>query len=184
MVRRPMRPFLRAHFVCSIIILLGVDIVLFFRCMVALLIPVGSSSERIRWGLVAHTVAMFSFVTIYTVTTLDTQSISYVDNRQFPGADGWSAGSLGYQFFIYSKAITVVPSTMFALNQWLADGLLVSYVFDPTVQVSYVVSLLQLYRCYVIYSMNFWVVAFPCLMYLASVGTCSSPPQVDFENLL
>ena len=29
----------------------------------------------------------------------------------------------------------------------------------------------QLYRCYVIYSKNFWVIAFPCLMYLASLGT-------------
>lgn len=34
----------------------------------------------------------------------------------------------------------------------------------------------QLYRCYIIYSMNYWVIAFPCLMYLASIGVCLRPP--------
>ena len=28
----------------------------------------------------------------------------------------------------------------------------------------------QLYRCYVIYSMNLWVIAFPCIMYMCSLG--------------
>ena len=32
--------------------------------------------------------------------------------------------------------------------------------------------LLKLYRCHVIYAMNYWIIAFPCLMYLASVGMC------------
>jgi hypothetical protein len=104
--------------------------------MVALLGTVDQPRGKIRWGLVAHSVAMFSFATIYTATTLDTQSISYVENREFPGADGWSPGSLGYQFFIYWKAITVVPSVMFAFNQWLADGLLVSSAFDSVVLAS------------------------------------------------
>jgi len=40
---------------------------------------------------------------------------------------------------------------MFLLNNWMADGLL-------------------LYRCYVIYAMNIWVIAFPCVVFLASVS--------------
>lgn len=69
---------------------------------------------------------MFSFVTIYTATGLDLQSISYIDNRDFPGIDGvLSPGPLGYQFLIYSNAINVVPTLMFQFNNWLADGLLV-----------------------------------------------------------
>ena len=36
--------------------------------------------------------------------------------------------------------------------------------------------LLQLYRCHAICGMNYWVIALPCLLYLASVGTSSSPP--------
>ena len=104
--------------------------------MSALLNPVKGPREKTRWGLVAHTAAMFSFVTVYIATTLHTQSISYIDNREFPGADRWSPGPLGYQFYIYSKPITVVPSLMFTLNQWLADGLLVSSVLSSTVQLA------------------------------------------------
>jgi len=48
-------------------------------------------------------------------------------------------------------AISIIPSAMFYLNTFLADGFL-------------------LYRCYVIYSMNYWVMAIPCMMYLASLG--------------
>jgi len=104
-------------------------------------------------GLVAHTVAMFSFATVYTATGLDLQSISYIDNRDFPGIEGvLSPGPLGYEFLIYSNAINVVPTLMFQFNNWLADGLL-------------------LYRCFVIYAMNYWAIAFPCLMYLASIAT-------------
>ena len=36
----------------------------------------------------------------------------------------------------------------------------------------------QLHRCYVFYSMNRWVIAFPFLMYLGSVGTCLSSIQI------
>ena len=39
--------------------------------------------------------------------------------------------------------------------------------------------LIQLYRCYVIYAMNYWVITFPFLMYLASVSTCLRLPQAD-----
>lgn len=81
---------------------------------------------------------------------LNLQSISFIDNREFPGWDGGlPPGPFGYEQLIYNKAISFVPHIMFMLNTWLADGLL-------------------LYRCYIIYSMNYWVIAFPCLMYLAS----------------
>jgi hypothetical protein len=32
--------------------------------------------------------------------------------------------------------------------------------------------MLQLYRCYIIYSKSRWAIAIPCSMYLASMGTC------------
>ena len=35
----------------------------------------------------------------------------------------------------------------------------------------------QLYRCYVIYGMNYWAVAIPFVIYLASWGMCSNSPQ-------
>lgn len=129
----------------------GIVIVLFFQCMGALL---GNSSTRKgeKWGLVAHVVATFFFATIYTAMTLNILSISFIDNREFPGiGDGLPPGPFGYQFLIYSKAISIVPNVMFLLNNWLADSLL-------------------LYRCYIIYNMNYRVIAFPSLMYLASIS--------------
>lgn len=110
----------------------GIVIVLFFQCMDALLSPYNKG--RTKWGLVAHATAMFSFVTIYTAMTLNIESISFIDNRNFPGADGvLPPGPVGYQFLIYSKAISIVPNVAFLLNNWLADGLLVSSVLESVV---------------------------------------------------
>ena len=93
--------------------------------------------KSIKWGFVAHIAAMFVFATINVAMTLDIQSISYVDYRDFSGGDSVSLpGPFGYQFFIFSTAINGVPNIMFFLNQWLADGLLVGSVPKPTAQVS------------------------------------------------
>ena len=94
--------------------------------MAALLDPVNRRREGVKWGLVTYTVVMFSFVTVFTAMNLNVQSISFIDNREFPGVEGvLPPGPLGYQFFIYSKALSVIPNVMFLLNNWLADGLLV-----------------------------------------------------------
>jgi hypothetical protein len=105
---------------------LGVVIVLVFQCMGALFNPVNRAMEGIRWGLVAYTVAMFSIVTTLIAMNLDIQSISYVDNRAFPGSDVAPPGPFGYQFTLYSKPFSIIPNFLFPLNNWLADGLLVS----------------------------------------------------------
>lgn len=130
----------------------GTVVVLFFRCMGALLDPVNRASGT-KWALVIHTVAMFLFATVYTATNLDIQSISYVDHREFSGIDGvLPSGPLSYQLLILPSAVSVGSDVMFLLNSWLADGLL-------------------LYRCFIIYAKNYWIVAFPCLMYLGSLST-------------
>lgn len=127
-------------------ILYGIVVVLFSRCIGALLNPLNRVGGGTKWGLMSHTVAMFSFITIPVAMHFNKQCTSYTDNRTFPG------GPLKYQDANSGKLINIFPSVMFPLNQWLADGLL-------------------LYRCYVIYSMNYWAIAFPCLMYFASVST-------------
>ena len=90
----------------------------------------------VKWILIVHNAAMFSIVTICTAVNLDVQSISYIDSREFPGIDGmFPSGPIGYQGFIHSKAISFVATIMFILNNWLADGLLVSSVLDPAPRV-------------------------------------------------
>jgi hypothetical protein len=107
--------------------IVGIVIVLFFQCVGALLAPADRRGGVVKWGLLIHTGAMFTFQTILIATLLDLQSVAYIDNRAFPGADGapW-AGPVAYQLYIYSKAISVAPVITFLLNNWLADGLLVS----------------------------------------------------------
>jgi hypothetical protein len=98
--------------------------------MNGLLAPGNRARRGVKWGLVAHTVAMFSFVTIYTAVVLNIQSISFTDNRGFPGRDDDSGplppGPIGYQLLIHSTPIGILPTPMLVLNNWLIDGLLVS----------------------------------------------------------
>jgi len=120
-------PYTRLSMLTSIVrFILGVLIVLFFQCMAALLNPIHRRGERIRWWLVFHTVAMFSLVTVHTAMNLHIQSNSFIDNRKLVGF----SGPLAYQSDVRQTALGLVPNVMFNLNNWLADGLLVSSVFD------------------------------------------------------
>ena len=106
-------------------------VVLFFQCMAALLNPVHRIGEGIKWGLVFHTVAMFSLATVYTTILLHGQSICSIDNRNFFDPNGvLSPGPMGYQSSIWSGPLGVTLTVVFLLNNWLADGLLVSYLID------------------------------------------------------
>ena len=126
MVRSRMYPSAQPHLICWVIIL-GIVVVLFFQCMHALFDPVNRTRGGIKWGLVAHTVAMFSFATIYAAMSFNIQSISFIDNRNFPGvAREAPPGPFGYQLFISSTAIAIAPTPMILINDWLAVGLLVS----------------------------------------------------------
>ena len=102
-----------------------------FKCMATLFDPVHRrGSERIKWGLVSYTGVMFSLATVITAMNVNVISISYIDNRGFPGVEGVvPPGPYGYLMFIPSEAIEVIPDAMFNLSDWLADGLLVSSLF-------------------------------------------------------
>jgi len=109
----------------------GMLVVLFFKCMAALLKPIHHRGDRVKWGLVAYTAIVFSLVTVYTAMNLHIQSTSFIDNREYPGVMGEvDPGPYGYFMSIYYKAINIVPNAAFCLNNWLADGLLVSFLFD------------------------------------------------------
>ena len=75
---------------------------------------------------------MFSVATVQTAMYPNRPSVSYIDDREFPGSGSrwFPPGPIGYLSFISSEALAIVPNVMFALNNWLADGLLVSSLFD------------------------------------------------------
>ena len=114
-------------------VFVGILIVVFFQCMAALLNPATRRREDIKWGVVSYTVVMFSFATVFTGTTLHIQSISFVDNREFPGVKGTlPPGPLGYQWLVRSTVVGMVNNITFFLNNWLADGLLVSITINSS----------------------------------------------------
>jgi hypothetical protein len=117
-------------------IISGIVIILFFQCIGALINPVNRTSGGIKWLLVIHTVAMFLFVTVFTALNLDISSTAFVDNRAFSGINGSTPGPIGYQYLSYSQPTGIISTVMFLLNNWLADGLLVSLAHDSITQVS------------------------------------------------
>ena len=117
--------------ILSVWLVLGIIIVLFFQCMVALFNLIHRRGERIRRGLISYIAVMFSLATVQIALSLEIQSISYTDNRTFSGIkDLIPPGPLGYQVAISADALSVVPDVAATLNNWLADGLLVSSLFD------------------------------------------------------
>ena len=153
--------------------------------MIALLNPANRVKGSIKWGLVIHTVAMFLVLTLSSALDLEIKSILYINDREFPGSDEFLPGPLGYYDVIAVRPINTAVNAMFPLNQWLADGLLVSSISKPYCSPVQRTPLFQLHRCYVIHSMNRWVIAFPCLMYLATIGTrpFRQPEGAPFANI-
>ena len=99
--------------------------------MAALFNPVYRRGERVKWGLVSYTVAIFSSLAIHNAVVFNVQSICFVDNRNFSGGDGeLPPGPLGYQLSTDSGALNMIAYITFFFNGWLADGLLVSSLSD------------------------------------------------------
>ena len=102
----------------------------FFKCMAALFNPTYHRGDPIKWRLVSYTVVMFSLVTLGTVIQLDVRFISYIDNRDFPCMEGVVPPGLPeYQRPTGLGATTVIQIVTLALNNWLADGILVCSLF-------------------------------------------------------
>ena len=127
----PRYPYLRARLSVLNSFILGVLVMLFFQCMASLLSPANRKREGIKWGLVSYTVIMFLCATVVIGTANNIASISFIDNREFPGVVGVAPpGPLGYQQTICSGAAGIAPGLVSSLSYWLADGLLVGRLFD------------------------------------------------------
>ena len=125
-------PHLHVHLsvlTLSVRLVLGVLIVLSFKCIAALFDPDNRRRNSMKWGLVPYTVITFSVSTAVTAIQLNVLSLRHIDNREFPGVrDALPPGPLGYQSSIFSGVLPVVDNLLFFVNGWLADGLLVSSV--------------------------------------------------------
>ena len=114
---------------------LGIVVALFFQCIATLLNPTNPIRKGVRWAFVAHTISLFLLVTIPFGIDFDYSSTEYINNREFPGNDEFPPGPLGYDYLLSLGATSTVFDAMFPLNQWLADGLLVSPVSNSVASV-------------------------------------------------
>ncbi|KAF9489036.1 hypothetical protein BDN71DRAFT_1512520 [Pleurotus eryngii] len=97
--------------------LYGITIVLFFRCLIALLgRRRGATYNPILAG---YTFLLFSFNTVFVAMNMHNSRLAYTDHDDFPG------GPALFTLSRYSMAIAVVPNAAFILSNWPADGLLV-----------------------------------------------------------
>ena len=98
--------------------------------MNALLGPKSCMRKGKKWGLVVHTVALFLVTTTSVALSLYTLAVSYINDREFPGGDGIPPGPFGYPDLPKFTVINAVAFAAIQVNQWLVDGLLVSFMLN------------------------------------------------------
>jgi len=100
--------------------------------MATLLDPNNRMKRGVKWVLVAHTVAIFSFTTISFGAQSMRRSSAYIGNREYPGVhDVFDPGPFGYMVSEGASAIATVDCLVVPLNQWFIDGLLVGAILSP-----------------------------------------------------
>ncbi|KAE9393402.1 hypothetical protein BT96DRAFT_887315 [Gymnopus androsaceus JB14] len=124
-------------------ILYGIELFTFAQAAHTILTQPVKSDHRSQIFYVTYGAVLMMLVTIAVTTDGLWGEFMWIDDRNFPG------GPLGYFSATTSMWMNVFGSAADATANILVDGLL-------------------LYRCYMIWGSKLWIVAFPCLMYMAS----------------
>ncbi|KAJ7217070.1 hypothetical protein GGX14DRAFT_300684, partial [Mycena pura] len=124
----------------------GIVVCIFLQTMYHLIAdPPHRNENRNIPLLISFTIALFALGMVFISMDLTSLRLAWVDHRDFPG------GTVAYSFSQYGKPITVIPNSCAVIGDWLAAGFL-------------------LYRCVIIFHMNFIIIAIPLLMYLGSIA--------------
>ena len=107
--------------------------------MGALLRPDNRMKEGIKWGLLAHTAAMFSLVTVHS----DGPRYRVHFLHRQPGIPWCRRHATSWTSRIpvphYAKAVSIALKVTFLLNNWLTDGLFGEHCDKAVIWVSNVV---------------------------------------------
>ena len=90
-------------------------------------------TEGNKWGLIAHTVALFSVATVCNAIGLFLLPVAYTNGREFPGVDDLPSGPFGYLMLPKLVVVETISNSAIQVNQWLVDGLMVSPMLNPAI---------------------------------------------------
>jgi len=107
----------------------------------------GRPLRQVQWGIVAYTIIIYSWATIYLGTWTKYVEMMFIDDRNYPGDPG---GPLGF-YENETPGIYVVVLVAYAIINFMADGLL-------------------MYRCYMVWNRKWWIMIVPVCMYLVSIA--------------
>ncbi|KAJ6561385.1 hypothetical protein DFH09DRAFT_920938 [Mycena vulgaris] len=102
--------------------------------------------KAIPWGLIAYMSVMFILASIGFGINANFNQKTYIDDRNFPG------GPNTFTVEFYATTLNMVGFTAYTVMSWMADGLV-------------------LWRFTLIWSYNYWLSAFPGLMFLGSIAS-------------
>ncbi|EGO22260.1 hypothetical protein SERLADRAFT_409827 [Serpula lacrymans var. lacrymans S7.9] len=121
-----------------------------------------SGGKRTSVFLFGYMSVMFIFGTLYTVSGSRTIQLAYVNHRDY------SAGPAAYDLVIFSQPITILGSVSYTVSNWMSDGLI-------------------LWRFIILYQnirYNLWIITFPCILFLASIGAAHAAQYTGIATLL
>jgi len=128
----------------------GVHLTLFVQCFQLLFSqsfqkPTGPNQNRQspQWFLLSYIVLLFSLGTIGFGGQIKFNEMTFIQDRNFPG------GPLGFNSAMYNEPVNIMTTAAFIVLNWFADALV-------------------LFRLFVIWDSNYWIVAFPVLMLAGS----------------
>jgi len=120
--------------------LTGVTLVLYLLSMQALALR-----NRREWFLPLFSTCIFVVGTMYLIGSMFIGCKIFIDDRNIEGGPSQALVD------IYWEPIVVMADVSFPLQSWLTDGLII-------------------FRCFVIYSYNYWVILFPSFLLVGSLG--------------
>ena len=113
--------------------------------------------------------AMLVCITIQVAVQGVFGEMMWITNADYPGG---SAAYFADNSAVWYETLGSAASILLTL---LSDWLLVRFSPPPALRSWRLTSVLQIYRCYIVWDSNWLVIAFPTLLNVASGGACLAP---------
>jgi len=113
-----------------------------------------------QYVLIIYTCAMFTASTIYFCCAAKWSEIEFVE-------------STDQALFatLLSSPIAIAKDTASVVSFWLADSLIVCFQYQSWGFILIIgLCALQIYRTYIVWGGNLWIIIIPCILFMAAVG--------------